>query len=98
MWVEAHRALHQALPAQHLVDTRNATSEPIGRVEDRRVAIGNLHGQREQVSRNVLLIPHPLACHQKLDGLFGPASPVTEKTADDVQTLLAGSHRNAKGG
>src|SRR3954451_25121474 len=82
--IEAPQALHQALPAQHLMAAGDAAVKIIGDVEEGAVAIGYAGIEREQIGRDAVLVPCCLAALELFDRARRPHRPVAEQTALEV--------------
>src|SRR3979411_108348 len=83
MGIEAPDSLHQPLPPQDLVTTRDAAVEIIGDIEERAVAVGDAGIERQQVGRYCCLSPRRAAHFELLDRACGPHRPVAKQAATE---------------
>ena len=77
--IEAPDAFEQPLPAQDLVAAGDHAVEIVGGVEDRRVAVGGLRVQRQQVGRYFLLGNRGVNALEELDRALDPHAPMAEQ-------------------
>src|SRR5437879_1549574 len=83
--IEAPDALHQALPPQDFVTAGDAAVKIVGDVEEGAVAIGDAGVERQQFSRQSVLVAGGLAGFELLDRARGPYRPVAEQAAADMR-------------
>ena len=81
MRIKAPDPFEQALAAQDLVAAGDDAVEIVGDVEDRRVAIGDLGIEREQVGQDRASLDRRVDAHEQLDGAPHPHAPVAEQAA-----------------
>lgn len=87
--VEAPDAFEQALAAQDFVQTGDAAAETVRRVEERRVAVGDLDAEAQQFRCGVSVA----AFLQQFDRALRPHGPMTEQTADNAAFFACKSIR-----
>src|SRR5450755_1030838 len=83
--IQAPATLKQALPAKYFVDPRDATPEPVSRIEDRRIHVGDLLGTRQQSGGKLALIL--LEFREEQGRSLRPNRPVTQQSAHDAHPL-----------
>ncbi len=87
--VEAPDAREKPLPAQDLVAAGDDAVEVIRDVEDRRVAVGDLRVERQEIGRHVVGGVGGLDTLEQRDRLLDPHAPMSEQAALDAQHRLA---------
>ncbi|CAD78414.1 hypothetical protein-signal peptide and transmembrane prediction [Rhodopirellula baltica SH 1] len=89
VWIEAPCSGQQALATKHFVDSRDATSKTVGRIEESRIAIRDLDVAAEQFRRNVATaIQYGMNFIEQFNGRSSPHAPVPEQTAANSDPFL----------
>ena len=94
---EAPDALEQPLPAQDLVAAGDHAVEIIGGVEDRRVAVGDLGVERQELDGYFLCRDRGVNALQQFDRALDPHAPMTEQPAFDAHNVRAVVRDTVKG-
>ena len=71
--------------------------EVVGRVEDRRVAVGHLRVERQEFSGYLVLGDRRVDALQQLDRPLDPHAPMTEQPAFDAHNVRAVVRDTVKG-
>ena len=71
--------------------------EVVGRVEDRRVAVGHRGVERQEFSGYLVLGDRRVDARQKLDRPLDPHAPMAEQPALDAHGALAAIRRHGEG-
>src|ERR1039458_6480807 len=94
--VKTPDAFEQSLPSQHLVQTGDATSEVIRRVEEGRIAVGHFNGTSQEFGGNgAAAFNGPMTLPEPFNRLVGPDCPVTQQTAYDAALDYTATHVEA---
>src|SRR5947209_17823727 len=96
--VETPNALEQSLPPQDFVAAGDHAMEIVGRVEDRRVAVGHLSLERQEFSGYLVLGDRRVDALQQLDRPLDPHAPMAEQPALDAHGALAAIRYHGEGG
>src|SRR5712692_3588480 len=81
LWIKTPASFEQALTPQNLMDARNASPKIMRRIEDGRVCICDLLGERQQFAWN--LVKMTLREREVKNSGLRPYRPMPEQAADD---------------
>ena len=95
--VETPDAFEQSLPAQDLVAAGDHALETVGRVEDRRVAVGDLRVERHKLGVNLVGGNGSVNVLQQFDRALDPYAPMAEQPAFDAQGARAPMRDHGEG-
>src|ERR1700676_1547534 len=85
--IQTPAPFEKTLPSQNFVDARNASMKIVNRIEQRRICVGDLLRQRQQIRRNIAdLLP---SGPEMSDSLLCPYRPVAQQAAGKTDSLVA---------
>src|ERR1017187_3203348 len=94
--VKTPDAFKQSLTPQHLVQTGDATGEVIRRIEEGRIAVGDLNGTSQEFGGNgAVAFNGPMTLPEQFNRLAGPDRPGTQQTAYDAALDYMATHVEA---
>src|SRR4051812_13274464 len=82
--IEAPNSLQQTLPAQHFMNSRDASGKTVGGVEKRGVRVGDFDVSAQQCRGNFFFMRGTMTFIEQANCFVRPNRPMTEQAADDA--------------